>query len=183
MTYATRSLNFHCRKCSSCPTHSLLFELFFQVHVINQFRCHFLSLTLLWKHALLIKIVVQLLQEQYHWKWCTLIFFVSEELIIASITCKNSHLHSVVFNPRHGTQQPWNTPQMFNPQNIYFIAIKVHYSTPFSVIVLLYDLLNCVEDSNKLRDDVMARYLTFAGTASGVDICELKQQTFFIPET
>jgi len=111
-----------------------------------------------------------------------LIFFVSEELI-ASITCKYSHLHSVVFNPRHGTQQPWNTPQMFNPQNIYFIAIKIHYSTPFSVIVLLYDLLNCVEDSNKLRDDVMARYLTFAGTASGMDICELKQQTFFIPET
>lgn len=72
---------------------------------------------------------------------------------------------------------------MFNPQNIYFIVIKIHYSTLFSVIVLLYDLLNCVEDSNKLRDDVMARYLTFAGTASGVDICELKQQPFFIPET
>lgn len=85
------------------------------------------------------------------------------------MTCKYwgySHLHSVVFNPRHGTQQLWNTPQMFYPWNIYFIVIKIHYSTPFSVIVLFYDLLNCVEDSIKLRDHVMLILNTYLSYVS-----------------
>lgn len=55
---------------------------------------------------------------------------------------------------------------MFYPRNIYFIVIKIHYSTPFNVIVLFYDLLNCVEDSIKLRDDVMLILNTYLSYVS-----------------